>query len=67
MSEKITYYVSYRGVSEHGAYWGCCDITRDQPVRTMDDIHEMADAITKMNGGGTTVIINWQRFEKETP
>ncbi len=62
--ERYKYFVCYRACSRVGNGFGHCGISRNQPIRSLDDIREIEKLITSIELLGRKImVLYWQRFE----
>lgn len=63
MNTWHTFYVSYQFKKGNDHGFGCVDITRNAPLKTMKQIMNLTDYIKEANNFDSVVIINWKELE----
>jgi hypothetical protein len=58
----ISYFIAYMAV---GGAVGNHQVTMRRPIRSIEDIKEIAEVIDRDCGMTGTIVIGWQRFETE--
>lgn len=63
------YYVTYTANSPYGQVTGGIEIFMRLPIRSMADVQELGDGISKrkpLDRLSNVVVLGWQRFESES-
>lgn len=61
----MTYYIVYMAENATGSYTGVSTVTTLLPIKTIDDVDMVADAIKKKTKLSKVLVLDWKELEEK--